>query len=322
MSAEQAKQFLDQATQSLQSGQFQQALELVEQSIALRGDDPEAHILRGIALSQTGQPDTATEAFRKAISQAHNNPKAYYNLAVHLYSRGQKSEALEMAREAVRLDTKHAGARDLVTRIEMEAQPDSGVRAPRVEEPLAPSGMEPPPGTGVSSPPSPAASPTPGPGAPGPSAPYQSPPSQQQPPGGYHRPGYETGGIHSLQFIANMGSTWFVIGWIIVGLALTIDLVVVFRLVTVWDQVMRSAGDPAAAQRISQEMWGNDALALVLQLASYGATLGGLVWMILELVDRRGPWLWLLPYIVGCCCTCGLLQPVVQAIYMVVNKPK
>src|SRR5688572_28332388 len=119
MSEEQAKQFLDQATQSLQSGQFQQALELVDQSIALKGDDAEAHILRGIALSQTGQPDVATESFRKAISLSHNNPKAYYNLAVHLYSRGQKSESIEMAREAVRLDTKHAGARDLVTRIEM-----------------------------------------------------------------------------------------------------------------------------------------------------------------------------------------------------------
>lgn len=44
--------------------------------------------------------------------------------------------------------------------------------------------------------------------------------------------------------------------------------------------------------------------------------------MILELADRRGNWLWLLPYILVCCCTCSLLQPVVQIIYMTMGRRK
>lgn len=312
MSEEQAKQFLDQATQSLQGGQFQQALELVDQSIALKGDDAEAYILRGIALSQTGQPDVATESFRKAISLAHNNPKAYYNLAVHLYSRGQKSESLEMAREAVRLDTKHAGARDLVTRIEMEAQPDAGVKAPRVEEPLAPTGMEPPPGTGMSAPSSPSDRP---PTALTPSSPYQTPPSQQ-PPGGYYRPGYETGGTQSLQFVDNMGKTWDTIGWALIGASLIVFVALLVLFMPLYAEIFRN---PENMSRMGTMGIAGGGLSMVLQLVGYLAQLLSLVWMILELTNRRGNWLWLLPFILCCCCG---FQWIPMGIYLLAGRAK
>jgi tetratricopeptide (TPR) repeat protein len=320
MSDEQAKQFLEQATQSLQSGQFQQALELADQAIALKDSD-EAQILRGIAWSQLGQPDAATEALRRAISLGPHNPKAYYNLAVHYFSQGRKPEALEMAKEAVRLDTKHAGARDLVARIEAESQPASTVQAPRIDD-LTTGGSTSMPGVpGVTGPieglgAGPEA-PRPGP-APG--EPYQAP--MATPPGGYQRPGYDTSNEHSLQFVGNMGATWYTIGWIIIFIALAIDVVAIVRVAGMWDQIMQAAQDPAAAQRINQQMWGNNVIATVLQLVSYATTLGGLVWMILELTDRRGNWLWLLPYILVCCCTCGLMQPVVHAIYILAGRPK
>ena len=311
MSAEQAQEFLKQATQSLQTGQFQQALELVEQSIALKGDDSEAYILKGIALSQTGQPDGASEAFRKAISLAPYNPKAYYNLAVHSYAQGQKAEALEMAREAVRLDTKHSGARDLVTRIEAESMPNADVRAPRVEEPLAPSGMEPPPGTGVA-PPSTGQPGTPGP-APG--SPYQAPPSAQQQQG-YYRPGYETGGVHSMQFVANMGKTWDTIAW---GLIVVSLLVFVGSLALFMPVYMEMFRNPENMSRMGTMGLGGGALSIVLQIVSWLATLASLVWMILELSDRRGPWLWLLPYILCCCCG---FHWVVMGIYLLAGRAK
>src|ERR1019366_2120293 len=63
MANEQAKAFVDQATQSLQNSQFQQALELVDQAIAIEPGASDSHVLRGICLSQLGQPDAATEAF-------------------------------------------------------------------------------------------------------------------------------------------------------------------------------------------------------------------------------------------------------------------
>jgi tetratricopeptide (TPR) repeat protein len=294
MSEEQARQFLEQATQSLQSGQFQQALELADQSIALRENDAEAHILRGIALSQLGQPEPATEALRRAISLAPQNPKAYYNLAVHAYSQGQKAEALEMAREAVRLDSKHAGARDLVARVEAEMRPQDDVAAPRAQEPAAP---------------------TEAPGAPSqPSAPYQSP--YQQPPGGYVRPGYESSGVHSLQFVENMGKTWDAIGWGLVITSLVVFVASIFLFMPLYMEMFR---DPENISRMNMMGLGGGALSIVIQLVSWAATLASLVWMILELSDRRGNWLWMLPYIICCCCG---FHWIVLGIYLIAGRTK
>src|ERR1019366_2201872 len=120
MANEQAKAFVDQATQSLQNSQFQQALELVDQAIAIEPGASDSHVLRGICLSQLGQPDAATEAFRKAIMLSPYNAKAYYNLAVHQNALGNKKEACELAREAVGVDPRHAAAKQFLTQLETE----------------------------------------------------------------------------------------------------------------------------------------------------------------------------------------------------------
>lgn len=299
MSEEQAKQFLEQATQSLQSGQFQQALDLIDQSIALKDGDSEAHVLRGIALSQLSQPDQATEAFRKAIMQGPYNVKAYFNLAVHYFALGQKAEALEMAHSAVRIDPKHAGARDLIIRIEGETQAANAFQPPttpdpsRIGDPLAP------PVEG-------------GAPAPGPSAPYQQP----VPPGGYTRPGYETSGTQSLQFVANMGKTWDAIGW---GLIITSLVVLVASVALFFPIYAEMFRNPENIQQMSTMGMGGGALSMVLQIVSWLASLGSLVWMILELTNRRGNWLWLLPYILCCCCG---FHWVVMGIYLLAGRQK
>jgi tetratricopeptide (TPR) repeat protein len=307
MSEEQAKSFLEQATQSLQSGQFQQALELADQAIAAKESD-EGQILRGIALSQLNQPDGATDAFRRAISLNAHNPKAYFNLAVHYYALGQRNEALEMAREAVRIDSKHAGARDLVARVEAELTPKSDVPVARVMDDGTTATTTP---TSEGQPPVDSAAPQ---------SPYQQP--YQQPVGGYVQPGYETASVHSLQFIERMGKGWDTLGWVIVGVALVISAFGMFQLIGNWDAFMQAMQNPEQAQRFQERLYGNQAIAMLMQIVSYGATLGGLTWMILELTDRRGNWLWLLPYVLCCCCTFGLTQPIVQAIYMVAGRQK
>jgi len=295
MSEEQAKQFLEQATQSLQSGQFQQALDLAQQAISLQESD-EAQILRGIALSQLNQPDGATEAFRRAISLNAHNPKAYYNLAVHYYALGQKNEAIEMAREAVRIDSKHAGARDLVTRIEAELNPPVDAGAPRIMDD----------GTTVSGGPQGSAGPTA-------QGPYQSPPM-----GNYERPGYSTAGVHSLQFVERLGKTWDTIAWIIIVIVFA---VFVISWITNFGQIMEAFSNPAAARR----MGGMNAFSsmnlfqMLLSIVGMLARLGGLVWMIMELSDRRGNWLWLLPYILCCCCGVDWL---VMGIYLLAGRQK
>src|SRR5688572_29672313 len=120
MAREQVQQFIEQATQSIQSGQFDGALQLIDQALALSPNEADAYILRGICLSQTGQPAAATEAFGKAIELDPNSAKARYNLAVHLYALGQKQEALKAARDASGLDPAHSGARQLITTLETE----------------------------------------------------------------------------------------------------------------------------------------------------------------------------------------------------------
>src|SRR5580704_6801854 len=149
MANEQAKAFIDQATQSLQNSQFQQALDLVDQAIAIEPKASDSYVLRGICLSQLGQPDAATEALRKAIMLSPYNAKAYYNLAVHLNGLGNKKEACELAREAVGVDPRHAAAKQLLLQLEAELSgpasgptgvgPDSSsMYDPTSEQPKAP----------------------------------------------------------------------------------------------------------------------------------------------------------------------------------------
>ncbi len=298
MSDEQAKQFLEQATQSLQSGQFQQALDLAEQAIALKEND-ESQILKGIALSQLNQPDGATTAFRRAITLNAYNPKAYYNLAVHYYAQGQRNEALEMARETVRIDSKHAGARDLVARIDAELTPKTDVAAPRIMDDgtTTTAGPETPPSEGI-----------------GPQAPYQGPPT-----GGYTRPGYETSGVHSLQFVERMGKTWDTFAWILIVI---LAIACIFYWVTNIGQFMEAFGNPEAMRRLGgMNAFSNMSIfQLVVAIIGFLARIAALVWMIMELSDRRGNWLWLLPYLLCCCCAGA--DWLVMGIYLLAGRQK
>ncbi|MFQ3588120.1 MAG: tetratricopeptide repeat protein [Fimbriimonadaceae bacterium] len=334
MSQEQAKQFVDQAVQSIQGGQFAQALELLNQAVELHPENSDAHVLKGVALSQLKQPDAAVEAFRKAIMLSPYNVKAYFNLAVHYYGVGEKLRAEEMAREAVRVDPRHAGARDLLNRIESERTPtEVGVRTtePDPQHPSDPA-VTPPPGTeyppkaevprptetpSPSAPPSMGAPPlgtgmAPPPGSAGSSPGGYVPPAGTAP-GGYYRPGYEHPQVHSLNFVENMGAGWTKAGW---GLAIvgTIIFVISFIMtIAMWGTIMSSANQPPDFS----SMFGGNALTMVLSLVGWLVQIATLVWMVLELADRRGNWMWMLPFTL--CCCCGLQGPVVM-IYLLKGR--
>jgi len=122
-----AASFLQQATQCLQSGQFDQALDLASQALAADPSSGEGYLLKGIALAQLHQSEAATQAFRQSISAAPENPKAYYNFATHLYQSGDKAEALVMAQRCLELEPSYAAARGLVQLIE---QPETSFTSP------------------------------------------------------------------------------------------------------------------------------------------------------------------------------------------------
>lgn len=313
MSQEQVQQFIAQATQSIQSGQYAQALELIEQAIALAPTESEAFVLRGIALAGSQRPDEATESFRKAILLSPYNSKAYFNLAVHQYQLGNKVEALEMAREAAKVDPRNSGARELMTRIEAEmAGPATTVvSTPNPADPLSgPATAGPAPSEPVQ-----AAAPvqTSGPI-------YTPPPST--PPGGYVRPGYEQATGGSLQFVENLGGKWTLIGWLLAAASLIGLILAVALLLPVFSQAMASAASSSQANQAESQaqmtaaMQGSP-LYWPMNLLYYGSLLGGILWTILDLVNRRGNFVWIIPMVACSCCGFGWL---ILPIYLLAGR--
>ncbi|MFZ4507996.1 MAG: tetratricopeptide repeat protein [Fimbriimonas sp.] len=285
MSEEQSKSFVDQATQSIQAGQFAQALEFLEQAVALTPNDSEAYVLQGICLSQLGRADDATSAFRKAITVSPYNAKAYFNLAVHQYQIGDKVEALAMAEEAAKIDVKHANARALIEKIrsDSEPKPAQAASAYNPADPLsAPQGSIPP---RTERP------------APGPSAP--SAPGQPYTPRG----GYEAAPAGGITFIQNMGPSWVLIGWVLALMslvALGLSLSQMAPLISA-----AASGNSAQIETLSKQMQQNS--NPLVQVLSYGSLFGILLWTIMDLIDRKGNFVWLIPQVLCSCCGFGWL---------------
>lgn len=281
MSEEQVKGFIDQATQSIQGGMFNQAIELADQALALQPDNADALVLRGVALSQVNQPQAATEAFQKAVLHQPTNSKAFFNLAVHYSRLGQKDLALDAAREAVRLDPGHAGARDLVTQMEREL----GVASQTASE-----GTTPPVQVGQ---------PT--------GNPYANQNPYQQPNAPYMREGYGPS-VHSVAFVEKMGPNWVTLGWVLAALSL-IMLVVGFAVG--FGDMQQAFSNPTAAR---DPFAGFSGGRLFVSLADMAIRAGALAWVIIDIIDRRGNWLWLVLFVICCCCA------PIQAIYMLAGR--
>ena len=260
--SEQVQQFLQQATQAIQDGNAYQA-------IALDPANADAFVLRGIVLSQSGNPEGATAAFRQAIALNPQSAKAHYNFGTHQYQLGLRREALMSAEEALRLDPAHASARELVERIRMEVG-----------------------GVGAMAPPQPRQE--------VPTNPYEANPN-------YYRPGYDTPpNVHSLAFVERLGSNWVTIGWVLAGLIILLTIIQWAQqgpILIEFFQAMQD-NDQAKVQRLSNEMGfgGMTALSLILSLAGMVLNVGGLTWNIMDIADRRGNWLWIVPYVLCCCC--------------------
>lgn len=325
MAQEQIRQFIEQATQSIQSGQFEGGLQLLDQAIALAPDDPDAHLLRGICLSQTGQPVAATEAFNRAISLDPNSAKARYNLAVHQYALGQKTDALRSAREAIGLDPAHAGARQLIGNLEAELSGPSPQTGANHNDPLAtpaapPAPQSPPPINQATPPGQPnpyASSEQPSqpsmPMAPPPSVsnvPPQVPGATQNP---YARSEY-VGPEHTIPFVENLGKAWVGIGWLCAFGSLV--AMVSYVIIVVSMVQTGNFNDPTALEAAMKNQSG---LMLLTQVSYYGSLLGILVWSIMDIIDRRGNFIWLIPNIICSCCAFGWLT---LPIYILAGRNK
>jgi hypothetical protein len=325
MANEQAKAFIDEATQSLQSGNFQQALDLAEQAIAIDPRNSDAHVLKGICESQMGQAEAANETFRKAIMHSPYNAKAYYNFAVHKKALGEKKEALELAREAASVDPRHTAARTLYSQLGEELSGHQVVPGGPAQgapenphDPLAsPPPASAPTGPTADAPPTPSGGVLPPPATMAPQAsrpidnslpPSQRPPgSPMAPPSGnpyeqrgnYARPGYEAY-EHSLPWVGNMGGAWTTIGWCIAGYVLIIMILIGVKYASGLNAMVSGVQKDELTATMTQ-------LGALFDLGVVGALMS-FIWLIIDFLDRRAGVGWVLGTLVLTCCCTGMVS--------------
>jgi tetratricopeptide (TPR) repeat protein len=287
--SQQAQRFVEQATLALQQGDAQQALTASDQAVALAPHSADAHLIRGIALSHLGQAGPATQALNQAIQLSPYDPKGYYNLGLHYFNLGFPQQAAEMARQALRVQSNHAGAQHLLDEIAKGVQP---------QNPSAPI----PPPQAVTNPigqPAPMYPPAPGDVLPPPVSGPQPPPSEssQQPYGSqptynHYPPAPKPAG---LPFIRGLGKTWEAAAILLVASGFILFIAMVIHATRV---EMPNTGDLLEMVKIMQR----DPQYKTLSVMALGLNVLSLLWMILDIADKRASWIWLLPAILCCCC--------------------
>lgn len=288
--SQQAQRFIEQAMYALQQGEPQQALGFADQACAVAPYNADAQLVRGIALSQLGHASAATEALHRAIQLSPHDAKAYYNLALHYYNLGYRSEAAQMANEALRVERGHLAATQL---LQMLSRPPEAAPPRR---PAAPEGPAEIPEPQPSAEPIPEATDRATPDAPYGTEPLppgaQIPPAGSpygQPPGyGYVPPPQPSG----LPFVRSLGSAWDAAGYLLIITGMILFFIGFSEAWKVFQQAIESGSGEIARQPF---MPGK-------QLLFFGARLLSILWLILDIADKRTSPLWLIPMIICCCC--------------------
>ena len=283
MSEEQAQNFIEQATQSLQSGQLNQALDFANQAILLNPEQADAYVIKAVALAQLNQAADATRAFEDALRIQPDNAKTRFNLAVHLVRQNQKTEALTQVQEALKIDPSHVGARELLGQLESElGLRSAGEAAPPVQGMGQEQTVNQPYGAGPN-------------------------PYQQGPYAGGQQPCYQRpASAHNLPFVEQMGPTWTIIGWAFVAVWIILFLIQIPASIEAFQTAMRNPGAPPEQNQ-------NPVLTVISLINAVGA----ITWMVMDILDRRASWVWLVFFCLCCCCA------PVQSLYMLFGrKPK
>ncbi len=127
-------------------------------------------------------------------------------------------------------------------------------------------------------------------------SPYGAPMSQA--PMGPVRVMPDTEPVHSIGFIQNLGKTWVTIGWVIAIAGLAYFLIMIPTQIKMVNLMMENLQNPDAMRAAMQKLQTPTAQAL--GYLGWVINLGMLIWLTLDLADRKGNWLWLIAQI--CCC--------------------
>ncbi len=146
-------------------------------------------------------------------------------------------------------------------------------------------------------------------------APPQYPPPGMSPPQAqpHYVPPVPTVPIHSVRFVEGLGKNWdrILYGLIIVGaLVFVLSLSESVRMMTL---IMN---DPSALSN-EELMAANTPAKMLLNILSLVTSLSLCVWMTTDIADRRTNWVWMVPFVLCCCCG---LHWAVAGTYLVAEK--
>ncbi|NMB74419.1 MAG: tetratricopeptide repeat protein [Myxococcales bacterium] len=110
----------NEAVEQMGLGDYEKALEILDQAQILDPDNREVLINRGIALAERHRFDEALQSFERAAQIAPDDPLPLFNRGYVLHSLRRYEEALEPLRKAVGLKPDHAEAWLLIGECEFE----------------------------------------------------------------------------------------------------------------------------------------------------------------------------------------------------------
>lgn len=263
MANPQAQRYAQQATYALQQGELAQALSFIEQAIAIDTASADSHIIRGVILAQLRQPDEAANAFAEAIRLAPNDPRGYYNLAVHYNGLGRTTEALDLARKVLTLDPRHTAAASLVRQLEA---------GPTFQTPT----MSPPPEIRAG---------------------FSEPEAGGSMPSHLRDPRSK-----GIGFVRALGSAWDMAGWLLAATGAVAFFYIVSRLTkTIADLGDLKLSVFDMSERVNLILQTDPQYRTVTLLAMIVAVVS-VLWLILDILDKRASALWAAPGIICCLC--------------------
>ncbi len=117
-----------------------------------------------------------------------------------------------------------------------------------------------------------------------------------------------------IAFVRNMGPSWVMIGWVLAICSAASIGYTAYNTVTHWSELMAaiSSKDQAQMQAITKAMQNP-----MMQIFAYAVLAGNMVWTIMDLIHRKGNFVWLIAHIP---CTCLGLSFITQPLYILLGR--
>ena len=245
---------LHQATDFVNGGNYEQALEMSRSILVTDPNNADAKLIEAISLSALGSPRDASEAFSAAIQLAPTIAKPRFNAAVHEFNVGNIGPARLLANEAKSLDPQHDGVSQLLERMGPEPQFSSKPSYPRIA-----------------------------------SNEFETP-------------------NEGIEFIRKNPHAWMLIGWCITLGSFLTTIWFLMTIVPHFNELLdagKSIGDgPAGFQKTKGLQ--NSIGSPLLSVAVYGFSISNLAWMVMDIIHRKGNFVWLILHIPCTCLGLGL----------------